>query len=50
MDMRITTPDIATLDTFTSSIEGLIQLSVTIQSTNQTDNGIDGRLQIREVL
>ncbi|MBI79455.1 MAG: type II secretion system protein GspL [Pseudomonadota bacterium] len=50
MNLRVTTSDIATLDAFTTSIQGYERLSITIQSTNQIDNGIEGRLQIMELL
>tara|TARA_B100001250_G_scaffold414631_1_gene455008 strand:- start:9172 stop:10410 length:1239 start_codon:yes stop_codon:yes gene_type:complete len=50
MNLRVTTSDIATLDAFATLIQDYEKLSINIQSANQTDNGIEGRLQIMEAL
>jgi general secretion pathway protein L len=46
MNLRITTPNVVSLDTFVQAVEAQGPYQVDIQSTNQADNGVEGRIQI----
>ena len=49
IDVRITSPDVATLDNIQKIVRESGQFQASIQSTDQVDDQISSRLQIREV-
>ena len=49
IDVRITSPDVATLDNIQKVVRESGQFQASIQSTDQVDDQISSRLQIREV-
>lgn len=49
IDVRITSPDVATLDKIQKSVSASGQFEASIQSTDQVADEISSRLQIREV-
>lgn len=49
IDVRITSPDVATLDNIQKIVRESGQFQASIQSTDQVDDEISSRLQIREV-
>ncbi len=48
IDLRLTAPDVATLDRIQNSVSSSGRFSATIQSTDQVADKINGRIQIRE--
>lgn len=48
VDVRLTSPDVATLDSIQKAVSASGQFRASIQSTNQVGDKIDGRIQIRE--
>jgi len=48
VDLRLTTPDVATLDSIQKSVSASGRFRATIQSTDQVADKINGRIQIRE--
>lgn len=48
VDVRLTSPDVATLDNIQKAVSASGQFRAAIQSTNQVGDKIDGRIQIRE--
>lgn len=48
IDLRLTAPDVATLDRIQKSVSSSGRFSATIQSTDQIADRINGRIQIRE--
>ena len=49
IDVRITSPDVATLDNIQKAVSASGQFQASIQSTDQVADAISSRLQIREV-
>lgn len=49
IDLRLTAPDVATLDKIQKSVSASGRFTATIQSTDQVADKINGRIQIREV-
>jgi general secretion pathway protein L len=49
IDLRLTAPDVATLDRIQKSVSASGRFTATIQSTDQVADKINGRIQIREV-
>jgi general secretion pathway protein L len=48
IDLRLTAPDVATLDRIQKSVSSTGRFAATIQSTDQVADRINGRIQIRE--
>ncbi|MEM9403592.1 MAG: type II secretion system protein GspL [Pseudomonadota bacterium] len=48
VDLRLTAPDVAALDRIQQSVNASQRFTATIQSTTQSADGINSRLQIRE--
>ncbi len=48
IDLRIVSPDVATLDNIQKAVSASGEFQASIQSTSQVDGGISSRLQIRE--
>ena len=48
IDLRLTAPDVATLDSIQKSVSASGQFQASIQSTDQVADKINGRIQIRE--
>ncbi len=48
IDIRLTVPDVATLDRIQQAVNSTNRFVATIQSTTQASEGVDSRLQIRE--
>ncbi len=48
IDIRLTAPDVASLDRIQQSVNASQRFTATIQSTTQSADGINSRLQIRE--
>ena len=48
IDIRLTAPDVAALDRIQQSVNASQRFTATIQSTTQSANGVNSRLQIRE--
>jgi general secretion pathway protein L len=49
VDVRLTAPDVATLDQIRKSVSESAQFTATIQSTDQVGDRVNSRIQIREV-
>ncbi len=48
IDVRLTAPDVATLDEIQQAVTSSNRFTATIQSTTQSADGLDSRIQIRE--
>ncbi len=48
IDVRLTAPDVATLDAIQKEVTSSSRFTATIQSTTQSADGLDSRIQIRE--
>jgi len=48
IDLRLTVPDVATLDSIQKSVSSSGRFKASIQSTDQIEDRINGRIQIRE--
>ena len=48
IDVRLTAPDVATLDKIQQAVSASSRFTATIQSTTQSAAGLDSRIQIRE--
>jgi general secretion pathway protein L len=46
MDLQLVAPDVPTLDEFARQIDQTARFDVRIESSNQTDSGVEGRIQI----
>jgi hypothetical protein len=48
IDLRLTVPDVATLDNIQKAVSASGRFQASIQSTDQVADRINGRIQIRE--
>jgi type II secretory pathway component PulL len=48
IDVRLTAPDVATLDNIQKTVSSSGRFSASIQSTDQVDDKVNSRIQIRE--